>query len=209
MKKVKDNKVICYTMDREVILMALNVKEILADGLLRLCESYPLESITIKQLLAETQVSKQTFYNHFLDKNDLIQYIYLSRIIPGFDDPSKDISFYESMVQVFEQMKKYHRFMKQALLMEGQNCLKDYIFKHCKEFDLQFHQTRYGSQPMPDALRFATEYHATASSSMTISWILSDMPVSCEEMARLITELRGVGMEKLFEGGKTKGNPYQ
>lgn len=189
--------------------MALNVKEILADGLLKLCESYPLESITIKQLLAETHVSKQTFYNHFLDKNDLIQYIYLSRIIPGFDDPSKNISFYESMVGVFEQMKKYHRFMKQALLMEGQNCLKDYIFKHCKEFDIQFHQKRYGSQPMPETLRFATEYHATASSSMTISWILSDMPASCEEMARLITDLRSIGMEKLFESGETKGNPYQ
>lgn len=189
--------------------MALNVKEILADGLLALCENNQLESITIKQLLEHTHVSKQSFYNHFLDKNDLIQYIYLSRIIPRFDDPLKDISFYESMVEVFERMKKYHKFMKQALLMEGQNCLKDYIFEHCKEFDLQFHQKRYGSQPMPETLRFATEYHATASSSMSISWILSDMPASCEEMARLITDLRGVGMEKLFAGGETKGNPYR
>ena len=62
---------------------------------------------------------------------------------------------------------------------------------------------------MPDTLRFATEYHATASSSMTISWILSDMPASCEEMARLITDLRSVGMDKLFADGQTKGNPYK
>lgn len=189
--------------------MALNVKEILADGLLALCEDKKLESITIKQLLESTHVSKQSFYNHFLDKNDLIQYIYVTKIIPDFHDPLKEINFFESMVEVFKRMKKYHQFMKQALLMEGQNCLKDYIFKHCKEFDLQFHQKRYGSQPMPDALRFATEYHATASSSMTISWVLSDMPTSCEEIARLITDLRGLGMEKLFEDGEIKGNPYQ
>ena len=44
---------------------------------------------------------------------------------------------------------------------------------------------------------------------MTISWVLSDMPVSCEEMAKLITDLRGVGMDKLFENAKIKGNPYQ
>lgn len=188
--------------------MALNVKEILADGLLDLCQEHQLVSITIKQLLEKTHVSKQSFYNHFLDKNDLIQYIYLTRIIPDFDNPEKEISFYDSMVDVFKRMKKYHQFMKQALLLEEQNNLKDYIFQHCKEFDLQFHQKRYGSQPMSEALRFATEYHATASSSMTISWVLSDMPASCEEMARLITELRGIGMEKLFENGQTKGNPY-
>lgn len=189
--------------------MALNVKEILADSLLQLCKQYPLESITIKQLLQTAHVSKQTFYNHFLDKNDLIQYIYQHKIIPDFDDPGRKISFYDSMVKTFENMKEYHYFMKPALLMEGQNCLKDYIFEHCKEFDLAFHQKLYGDKPMPDALRFATEYHATASSSMSISWILSDMPASCSEMARLITDLRGVGMDKLFADGKTKGNPYK
>lgn len=189
--------------------MALDVKEILAEGLLTLCKSNNLKAITIKQLLDHTHVSKQSFYNHFLDKNDLIQYIYLSKIIPDFDDPHKKISFYKSMINVFENIKQYHYFMKQALLMEGQNCLKDFIFEHCKEFDLHFHQKRYGQEPMNDALRFATEYHAYASSSMTISWVLSDMPASCEEMAKLITDLRSVGMDKLFENGETKGNPYQ
>lgn len=59
--------------------MAIDVKEIIADGLLQLCEETPLEIITIKQLLEVTSVSRQTFYNHFLDKNDLIQYIYLKK----------------------------------------------------------------------------------------------------------------------------------
>ena len=189
--------------------MAIKAKEKLAEGLLSLCKDYNLESITIKQLLQYTQISKQSFYNYFLDKNDLIQYIYLTKIIPDFDDPTKELSFYQSMVNVFERMKKYHYFMKQALLFEGQNCLKDFIFEHCQQFDIQFHQQRFGNVPMPDTLKFATEYHAIASSSMTISWVLSDMPVSCEEMAKLITDLRGVGMDKLFENAKIKGNPYQ
>ena len=120
-----------------------------------------------------------------------------------------NISFYDSLVIAFENMKKYHYFMKHACLMEGQNCLKDYIFNHCKEFDLKWHQELYGDEPMPESLRFATEYHATASSSMTLSWILSDMPVSCEEISKMITEMRGIGMEQLFKNGKTKGNPYK
>ena len=92
--------------------MAIKAKEKLAEGLLSLCKDYNLESITIKQLLQYTQISKQSFYNYFLDKNDLIQYIYLTKIIPDFDDPTKELSFYQSMVNVFERMKKYHFFMK-------------------------------------------------------------------------------------------------
>ena len=32
------------------------------------------------------------------------------------------------------------------------------------------------------------------------------MPASCEEMADLITELRSIGMKKLFENAEIKGN---
>lgn len=189
--------------------MAINVKCIIATALLELCETKSLEALTVKQILEKSGVSRQTFYNHFIDKNDLIQYVYKEKIIPDFHDNNMNISFYDSLVIAFENMKKYHHFMKQACLMEGQNCLKDYIFNHCKEFDLKWHQELYGDEPMPESLRFATEYHATASSSMTLSWILSDMPVSCEEIAKMITEMRGLGMEQLFKNGKTKGNPYK
>ena len=189
--------------------MAINVKNIIASALLELCETKSLEALTVKQILEKSGVSRQTFYNHFIDKNDLIQYVYKEKIIPDFHDNNMNISFYDSLVIAFENMKKYHHFMKQACLMEGQNCLKDYIFNHCKEFDLKWHQELYGDEPMPESLRFATEYHATASSSMTLSWILSDMPVSCEEISKMITEMRGIAMEQLFKNGKTKGNPYK
>ena len=189
--------------------MAINVKNIIAIALLELCETKSLEALTVKQILEKSGVSRQTFYNHFIDKNDLIQYVYKEKIIPDFHDNNMNISFYDSLVIAFENIKKYHHFMKQACLMEGQNCLKDYIFNHCKEFDLKWHQELYGDDPMPESLRFATEYHATASSSMTLSWILSDMPVSCEEIAKMITEMRGLGMEQLFKNGKNKGNPYK
>ena len=138
-----------------MVIIAINVKEIIACALLELCEVIPLESIKIKHILEKSGVSRQTFYNHFIDKNHLIQYIYESRIISDFK-----------------------KFMKEACLIEGQNCLKNYIFDHCKEFDLSWHQSIYGKKPMPETLRFATEYHAMASTSMALSWILSDMIVT-------------------------------
>lgn len=186
--------------------MAINVKKIIADALLDISERKKLQEITIQDLLNETGVSRQTFYNHFKDKNDLIQYIYETKIIPDFSETKTQIDFKNSMVKTLNNMKKYKNFMKQACLIEGQNCLKDYIFQHCQEFDLAWHQHLYG-QPLPEALRFATIYHANASSSMTLSWILSDMIVDSEEMATMITNMRAVGMDILFKDGKK--NPYE
>lgn len=190
------------------VYMGIDIKKMLADSLLKLCENKNLEALTIQDLLNDTGISRQTFYNHFIDKNDLIHYVYNTKIVPDFHYQNMTINFYESLLITFKNMQRYHRFMKQACMMEGQNCLKDYIFEHCKEFDLKWHQVLYGYKPMPDTLKFATEYHATASTSMTLSWILSDMPVSCEEIVKMIVEMRAIGMEVLFKDGEFQGNPY-
>ena len=56
--------------------MAIDIEGIVMDTLLTLVEDegVPLERVTVKQLLERSGVSRQAFYNHFLDKNDLIRF---------------------------------------------------------------------------------------------------------------------------------------
>ena len=58
--------------------MAIDVERLVMDALLALVEDegVPLERVTVKRLLERSGVSRQTFYNHFLDKNDLICRLY-------------------------------------------------------------------------------------------------------------------------------------
>lgn len=183
----------------------MDYKEIIALGLLELNKTKSLSKITVKEIINHCCISKQTFYNHFLDKFDLIIFIYEHYIISDFSNPKSELNFYHSMVHVYENIEKYGKFMKEAILMEGQNNLKDYIYQHCEQYDLAYHQHLYGKQ-MPEQLVFATKYHANASSSMTISWILQDFSVSPQQMAKLVCLLRGSGMDVFFGSER---NPYQ
>ncbi len=188
--------------------MAIDIKEMFVDCFLILMEKQSLSSITIQMLLDETGAARQTFYNHFKDKNDLICYIYNTKIIHEYQDPMNiHFDFFKALLESLGQMKKYHCFLEQALRMEDAGCLKDYIFQHCYEYDMKWHQACYGDEEMPEELVFATKYHAIASSSMTISWILSGMPTTCEDMVEMIVQMRSIGMDKLFVGSRGF-NPY-
>lgn len=190
--------------------MAIDIKELFVDAFLHLLQEKKLSSITIQNLLDETGASRQTFYNHFKDKNDLICYIYLTRMIPEYNvEPEVNMDFSASLLHSFQNMKKYQYFLEQALRQEDAGNLRDYILFHCADFDMKWHQLCYGTKTMPEELKFATKYHAIASSSMTISWILSGMPASCEEMTNMIVKMRGIGMDKLFSESDGSGNPYR
>jgi hypothetical protein len=122
--------------------------------------------------------------------------------------PDSGFDFYEALVVALERMRAHGDFLRQAARMSDQNNLTEYALEHSRTFDLAWHQSLWGSDPMPEELRFATEYHAMASTYMTMSWILSGFPVPARDLATLITQMRGVGMDRLFEGATGGGNPY-
>ena len=190
--------------------MAIDVESFVVDALLRLVEDdgMPLEKITVKRILEASGVSRQTFYNHFLDKNDLICQVYERRMVLAFNGGQPEFAYRDELETALRHMREHGSFMCQACKMSGQNNLCDHMLTRATAFDLEWHQRLWGEAPMPEELRLATVYHAMASVQMTIAWILSGFASSAAELADVISRMRGIGMERLFEGAETPGNPY-
>lgn len=183
--------------------MALDIKSILADGMLSLCETIPLSSMTIKDLLNKTTVSRQAFYNHFRDKEDLIQWIYVHKILGSFNDDEYFSKYYENTLEYYQNVAKYHRFMKQAVSMKGQNCLSDFMINFSIEYDKRLYEKLSGKKPLPDDLAFASTYHSMATISSCIAWIMSDMPFPPETMAKYMVTLRDINLGQSIFGEGT------
>ena len=77
--------------------MAINIKQSVADALLELCRTKELKSVTIKDLREKTGVSRQGFYNHFRDKDDLIIWIYYDRVMTNFHSIDVNKGYYENL----------------------------------------------------------------------------------------------------------------
>lgn len=56
-------------------------EEVLAESLKHLMAVIPFEKITVKEITDEAHVKRPTFYNHFRDKYDVVEYILQRDII--------------------------------------------------------------------------------------------------------------------------------
>lgn len=88
--------------------MAINIKQIVADAMLDLCRTKELKAITIKDIREKTGVSRQGFYNHFKDKEDLIHWIYYDRVLTNFHNTDSEKGYYENLKDYFLRAEKYH-----------------------------------------------------------------------------------------------------
>ncbi len=174
--------------------MAINIKEMFGDTLLELVNTKKLEKITVNDLISKTGASRQTFYNHFCDKNDLIQWIYSHYILTAFPEHADTMFQYNlCLVDYYNRLIKYKKFMTQAIQMTCQNNLKsfmqNYLINWEKSWLENLYICKYKSSP-PDNFYFIIEYHSVGCVNMVLKWIEQDFPLRPEELANHITNLR-------------------
>lgn len=182
--------------------MAINIHKILANALLDLCQKKKLESITIKDILDETGVSRQTFYNRFRDKSDLIQWTYENLVLSEFHKAGDTASYYENTLNYCRALEQYRFFMRQAYQLEGQNNLKDAIHEYASAYDYEWHLRHYGEDELPEDFKFISHYHSIGSIFLEMEWICSNDKdrMTPEEIAKKITEVRKISMSDKYFG---------
>lgn len=103
-------------------------KEALANALKELLEKQPLSKISVKCITDYCNISRNTFYYHFKDKYELINWIFYTDMLENvntFNDPSK---LTESFVKVCKCLYANRKFYLACFQYVGQNSLFDYLY---------------------------------------------------------------------------------
>ena len=75
--------------------MSTNTKNTMKDSLKKIIQKKPLNKITISDITNDCNISRMTFYYHFKDKEDLVNWIYTrygTRGIRNASEITADIS---------------------------------------------------------------------------------------------------------------------
>ncbi|PWM69463.1 MAG: hypothetical protein DBX38_00070 [Eubacteriales Family XIII. Incertae Sedis bacterium] len=170
------------------MIIAMNIKAIIADAFLDLCEKKAITKIKIQDILDKAEVSRGTFHNHFEDKYDLIRYCYDVKVLPQWDykqEEDMDAAEHRWKVDMLRSIRKYARFMKGACLMGEANCLREYIVDKGRKADLEWYKEK-SKKTITKELEESIYYHSGACRYMIIEWILDDMPISEEKLADIL-----------------------
>ena len=107
-----------------------DTKQIFADALVELCKTKPLEKITVQNIVDYCEAGRQTFYNHFKDKEDLIGFVFMNDERKCIENLQKGHTLKEQMKLIFGTFVEKKQFYVSAYITHGQNSLGDIIFEH-------------------------------------------------------------------------------
>lgn len=158
----------------------------LAEAMKRCMARRGLEDITIKEITAEAGVSRQTFYRHFLDKYDLVNWYFDRLLGDSFREMGFGRTIYEGLVRKFRFIQAEKVFFCNAFRSKQQNNLKDHDFRQIFAFYRDLYRKKTGEALQGESLALL-EMYCQSSIYMTVKWVECDKEhITPEQLADLM-----------------------
>ncbi|CBK74111.1 Transcriptional regulator [Butyrivibrio fibrisolvens 16/4] len=103
---------------------------VLAESLKELAAIKPIDKITIKEITDKAGVIRPTFYNHFQDKYELLEWITINELFAPVEPLLMNGMLKEGVTFILTKIEKEKDFYKRAVQLEGQNSFNE-IFNRC------------------------------------------------------------------------------
>ncbi|MBQ2998676.1 MAG: TetR/AcrR family transcriptional regulator C-terminal domain-containing protein [Oscillospiraceae bacterium] len=168
-------------------MLKLDTKQVFADALVELCRTKPLDKITVQNITDFCGAGRQTFYNHFKDKEDLIGYVFISDEKKCIAKLEKGDTVKEQLVLIFNTFMEKKQFYVSAYITHGQNSLGDVIFEHYVDYYTKKICEKTGEE-VDEKLKSAVRFHCYGSIGYVRHWMKEGMKLSSEEMAEIIID---------------------
>ena len=147
-------------------------KEIFAETLLELSQHKAVDKITVQQIVDESGLSLQTFYNHFRDKADLILWVHKSKFEELLGKLGKDGYTFRDLIAENIRFYSDHRdFMWNALNhTHGQDSYWRASYETGYRIIRRYVAEKNGLDDLPEDLDFYIKAYSCISTQMYAEW---------------------------------------
>lgn len=103
-------------------------KRMLADSLKKLMETKPLNKISIREIVKDCGVNRQTFYYHFHDIFDLLEWLFQEEALVLFEGRTDPISLGDGVFHLLQYIRKNEALCQCTLQSLGHRHLRNFFY---------------------------------------------------------------------------------
>ncbi len=170
--------------------MTLVVKKMLANTLKELMEEKSLSKITIQDLTKKCGISRQTFYNHFHDIYELVEWIYLNEAHVSLGENVSYENWQEALETLFQYMDDNRTFVLNTYRSVSKENVERFLQREVERFltDLIFNEIHVSGEEA-EQVEFSIAFYTYALVGVGLDWISRQMPGTAKELVQRIEQV--------------------
>ena len=164
-------------------------KRALATSLKELMMEQPFEKINVAQICERCNMNRKSFYYHFKDKYDLVNWIFDTEFIALLKDENLSSNYNEHWAFIEKTCRYFyqnHGFYRKALQIKGQNSFADHFREYIRPLLADRNYQLFGQSD-----EFAMDFFTDAGLCAMERWLMNKEcmpPEQFLEKIRMLTE---------------------
>lgn len=165
-----------------------NTKQILAQSLKQLMSVQPFAKISVGDICAHCGMSRKSFYYHFQDKYDLMNWIFYTEFIGTIHFPSQ-IDSWQLLQNICAYFYNEQAFYRNALSVRGQNSFQEYFLETIEPFVLFLVHDLFEES---DDVHFFVAFYTDALLAALIRWLNEGAQIPPDKFAILLKKVLSI-----------------
>ncbi|MGE5633523.1 MAG: TetR/AcrR family transcriptional regulator C-terminal domain-containing protein [Caulobacteraceae bacterium] len=167
--------------------MAQTTKKALAASLKKLLEEKPLDKITVMDITEDCEVNRQTFYYHFENIYDLVEWIYTTEATKALGGKKTYDTWQQGFFQIFEYVLENKVFVTRTYHSINREHLERYLYNETYNLLIGVVEEKAaGMHVRDDDKAFIAHFYKYAFVGLMLEWIGKGMK---EEPSAIIERL--------------------
>lgn len=171
--------------------MAQTTKKALAASLKKLLAEKPLDKITVIDIVEDCEVNRQTFYYHFKDIYDLVEWIYTSEATKALAGKKTYNTWQQGFLQIFQYVLDNKAFVVNTYHSINREHLQKYLYNETYLLLMGvIEEKAAGMSVRDDDKAFIADFYKYAFVGLMLEWIGTGMkenpPAIIERLSTLI-----------------------
>lgn len=170
--------------------MSKMTKKALARSLKNLMEQKPLSKITVTDITEECGINRHTFYYHFQDIFDLVEWIYLTEAEEAISAPGSPATWEEGLRRLFVYGQENKRFVMGTYESFQKDHLQQFTYKHTEILIERVMMANYSDWEIPERIRkFVVSFYTHAFTGIILNWVENGMKENPDEVIAMLSAM--------------------
>lgn len=190
---------------------ALITKKVIAYSFKHLMKTKDFNKISITEIMMQAELRRQTFYDHFTDKYDLLAWLYHQEFTENVEHYIDYEPWPEILKRVLSYFEKNKLFYQKALAVTEQNSFDQFLTEHTHQFFI----TILEKQEQPDldltsktsstaySISEYSYFYAVGFTGIVKSWLLNNCREPIDDITDYLTVIIQHSIIQLLKNKET------
>ena len=164
-------------------------KKVLAYAMKDLMRQRPLSKITVGDICAACDMNRKSFYYHFRDKYDLVNWIFYTEFFEEYQQEKDELAPSDALVRFCMFFQKNMPFYRAALKQTGQNSFYEYLGDVIRPMVTGRLKPYFGHD---EHFNFYVDFFVNVYRDAVVRWVLDGCQIDAQTYVELLYKASSV-----------------